>query len=242
MSSLRRPPIEFSFVSLFILFLFWLEFCHNKTSIYWAGDQGHRSIGLEEGARRARRRRIRWRQAMPSLSCGAMPSTEGSAQPSKHSRCRHPIPASPPSASSRSPRTTRVRAPLVSLGCGHRRATERSGLEPSSRRPAPSHQPSGFGSVRGLGFGVTPRALVSIDDSRLRPSTFTVEVIRVNERRHSKRRPFDDRVDDRTVGSIVKSYVPNERVPQTLGFPLAAQPLRRGDSLSPWCERAVPNQ
>ena len=32
MSSLRRPPIEFLFVSLFV------RVCHSKTSFYWAGD------------------------------------------------------------------------------------------------------------------------------------------------------------------------------------------------------------
>ena len=73
-------------VPLFILFLFVLEFCHNKIALLgcWAGDQGHRSVGLGKvrGARRARRRRNRWRQAMTPLSCGAMPPTEGSAQPS----------------------------------------------------------------------------------------------------------------------------------------------------------------
>ena len=82
MSSLRRPPIEFLFVSLFILFLFLLEFATVNLRFIGLVTQGHRSIGLEEGARRARRRRKRWRQALTPLSCGAMPPTEGSAQPS----------------------------------------------------------------------------------------------------------------------------------------------------------------
>ena len=38
MSSLRRPPTEFLFVSLFILFLFLFRVFHSKTSFYWAGD------------------------------------------------------------------------------------------------------------------------------------------------------------------------------------------------------------
>ena len=83
MSSLRRPPIEFLFGSLFIFVSLCLEFATVKL-LRFIGlvTQGHRSIGLEEGARRAQRRRNRWRQAMTSLACGAMPSTKGSVQPS----------------------------------------------------------------------------------------------------------------------------------------------------------------
>ena len=80
MPSLRRPPIEFLFVSLFILLLFLFGGFHRKVRFIGLVTQGHRSIGLEEGARRARRRRNRWLQAMAPLSCGAMLSTEGSAQ------------------------------------------------------------------------------------------------------------------------------------------------------------------
>ena len=140
----------------------------------------------------------------------------------QHSRCRHPIPASPPSASSRSPRTTRVRAPLVSLGCGHRRATERSGLEPSSRRPAPSHQPSGFGSVRGLGFGVTPRALVSIDD-------FTSEAFDLYGRSHPSQRALSIRRDgpSTTEPTTVRSAQSSRAMFLTRGSP------KPWDSLSP---------
>ena len=63
MSSVRRPPIECLFVSLFILFLFLFVVCRSETSFTGLVTQGHRSFGLEEGARRARRRRTRWRQA-----------------------------------------------------------------------------------------------------------------------------------------------------------------------------------
>ena len=97
-----------------------------------------------------------------------MPSTEGSAQPPTTLEVSSPIPASPPSASSRSPRTTRVRAQLVSLGCGHRRATKRSGLKPSSRRPAPSHRPSGSGSVAQLRCCSAHRCAGSIEPTRRR--------------------------------------------------------------------------
>ena len=77
MSSLRRPPIECLFVSLFILFLFLFVVCRSETLFTGLVTQGHRSFGLEESARRARRRRTRWRHAMASLSRGAMTSTEG---------------------------------------------------------------------------------------------------------------------------------------------------------------------
>ena len=81
-SSLRRPPIECLFVSLFIFVSLFGCSCRSETSFTGLVTQGHRIFGLEEGARRARRRRNRWRQAMASLSRDAMPSTEGSAQPS----------------------------------------------------------------------------------------------------------------------------------------------------------------
>ena len=59
-------------------------------------------------------------------------------------------------------------AALVSLGCGHRRATEGSGLYQTQPLNLPLGAPRranfSVGSVRGLGFGVTPRVLVSIGD------------------------------------------------------------------------------
>ena len=78
--------VLFFFFFLFCLFLFCFSFVWSFATIKLrfiglvTKATGHRSIGLEEGARRARRRRNRWRQAMAPLSCGAMPSTEGSAQ------------------------------------------------------------------------------------------------------------------------------------------------------------------
>ena len=68
--------------SFYFVFLFLFVVCRSETSFTGLVAQGHRSFGLEEGARRARRRRTRWRQAMTPLFRGAMPSTEGSAQPS----------------------------------------------------------------------------------------------------------------------------------------------------------------
>ena len=131
--------LVFSFVSLLFVSLFVSEFATVKLRFIGLVTKGHRSIGLEEGAKRARRRRNRWRQAMTSLSCDAMPSTDGSAQPSttlevssSHPRVSPfgvlPFPAYHSFPSTAGLRTTRLRAPLVSLGCGHRRATERSGL------------------------------------------------------------------------------------------------------------------
>ena len=67
---------------LLVCFSVCFRVCHSKTSFIGLVTKGHRSIGLEEGARRARRRRNRWHQAMTPLSRGAIPSTEGSAQPS----------------------------------------------------------------------------------------------------------------------------------------------------------------
>ena len=149
-----------------------------------------------------------------------MPSTEGSAQPSttlevssSHPRISSfgvlPFPAyhSCPSTAGLS----RVRAPSSNreVGAG----------EPSSRRPAPSHQPSGFGSVRGLGFGVTPRALVSIDEfdgskafdlwyGRSHPSRTSVDI----------RRDGPSTTEPTTVRSAQSSRAMflNERVPQTV--------------------------
>jgi hypothetical protein len=152
----------------------------------------------------------------------------------QHSRCRHPIPASPPSgvlpfpAYHSSPSTaglSRVRPPSSNREVG---TLSDSALEPSSRRPAPN-QRLAVGSVRGLGFGVTPRALVSMRE-RTRPSTPLLVVRRSHPSFRplrsvpSERRPFDDRADEKVpqsklsfllVGSIVKSHVPKREGPST---------------------------
>mgnify|MGYP006056599241 CR=1 FL=1 len=117
----------------------------------WLVTQGHRSIGLEEGARRARRRRNRWRQAMASLSCDIMPSTEGSAQPSTTLEVSSSHPRVPPFGHSRS------RVSLVSellrwslSGAATVEQPRRSELYQTqplnlpSRRPAPGRQPIRF--------------------------------------------------------------------------------------------------
>ena len=207
MSPLRRPPIEFHFCFSFILFLFLFRVCHNKTSFYWAGDPRSQEY-------RPRRRRCEagpaapkpmapgsgvtflWRHAVDRRFGAAVDNTR---------RCRHPIPASllrplP------FPRFTRVRAtPMVSLGCGYRRAAERSGLyqtQPLNLPLGALHRAInlyGFGSVRGLGFSVSPRALVSVRE-RTRPSTFPLIVVgrsypslRPMRSLASERRPFSDR-------------------------------------------------
>ena len=168
MSSLRRPPIECLFVSLFILFLFLFVVCRSETSFTGLVTQGHRSFGLEEGARRARRRRTRWRQAMTSLSRGAMSSTEGSAQPSTTLEVSSSHPRVSSFGHSRSPRSLMPEFPLVSSPVRPPSSSREVGtlsdsaLEPSSRCPAADHEPTVLGSVRGLGFGVSPRALVSV--------------------------------------------------------------------------------
>ena len=151
MSSLRRPPIEFLFGSLFILFLLFGS-CHSKTNRFIGlVTQGHRSFGLGKGARRARRRRNRWRQAMTSLSGDAMPSTEGSAQPSTTLEASSSHPRVPPFGHSRS------RVSLVSellrwslSGAATVEQPRRSELYQTqplnlpSRRPAPGRQPIRF--------------------------------------------------------------------------------------------------
>ena len=213
MSSLRRPPIEFLFCVSFYFVSLCLEFCHNKTSFYWAGDprsQEHRPTIVEKGARRARRRRNRWRQAMASLSCVAMPSTEGSAQPST-TLGGAVIPSPRPSFGHSRSRVLLVPELLrmVSVGCGHHRAAERPGLYQTQPLNLPLGAPRravdlcGFGSVRGLWFGVSPRALVSVRE-RTRPSTFPLIVVgRSNPSRRPtcgrwlrERRPFSDRAVD----------------------------------------------
>ena len=95
----HRVSLWFSFHFCFSLY----RVCHSKTNRFIGQvTQGHRSIGLEEGARRAQRRRNRWRQAMTSLSCDAMPSTKGSVQPSTTLEVSSSHPRVPPSGHSRS--------------------------------------------------------------------------------------------------------------------------------------------
>ena len=167
MSSLRRPPIEFLFCFSLFVSLSFFRVCHSKTLFCWAGDprsQEYRprrrceaGLAVPKPMAPGNGATLSWRHAADRRFGAAADNTR---------RCRHPIPASPLSARLPFPRFTRVRAtPVVSLGCGRRRATERSGLYQThpmnlpSGRPAPGRQPVRFGSVRGLGFGVSPRAL-----------------------------------------------------------------------------------
>ena len=82
MSSLRRPPIEVLFLFPFYLFLFLFVVCRSKTSFYLAGDPRSQEFRPGRRCEAGPAAPNRWRQAMTSLSCDAMPSTEGSAQPS----------------------------------------------------------------------------------------------------------------------------------------------------------------
>ena len=178
---------------------------------------------------------LSWRHAVDRRFGAAVDSTR---------RCRHPIPASllrplP------FPRFTRVRAtPVVSLGCGHRRATERSGLyqtQPlnlplgASRRAVSLY---GFGSVRGLGFGVSPRALVSVRErtnqafdlpttrGRQKPSEPSAYAA-VSFGETTLRRP-----SLQPIRSALSSRTPNREVPQPMLRLLSRlAPLRRRNSL-----------
>ena len=167
MSSLRRPPIECLFVSLFILFLFLFVVCRSETSFTGLVTQGHRSFGLEEGARRARRRRTRWRQDMTPLSRGAMPSTEGSAQPSTTLEVSSSHPRVSSFGHSRSPRSLVPEFPLVSSPVRPPSSNREVGtlsdsaLEPSSRCPAPTMNQQFLDRFEDLGL-VSPRALSSL--------------------------------------------------------------------------------
>ena len=141
-----------------------------------------------------------WRHAVDRRFGAAVDNTR---------RCRHHIPASllrPLTF----PRFALFRAtPMVPLGCGHRRAAERSGLYQTQPlnlalgAPRRAINPYGFGSARGgLGVGVSPRAHVSVRE-RTRPSTFPLIVV---DRSHpslrpmrplaSERRSFSDRAVD----------------------------------------------
>ena len=178
-----------------------------------------------------------WRHAVDRRFGAAVDNTR---------RCRHPIPASllrplP------FPRFTRVRAtPMVSLGCGHRRAAERSGLYQTQPLNLPLGAPRrainlyGFGSVRGLGFGVSPRALALCERTneafdlptnrgRQKPSEPSAYAV-VGFGRDD---PSPTEPSTYAVGSVVKGHGPDREGPTTdvETAPLASQPLRRRDSL-----------
>jgi hypothetical protein len=181
---------------------------------------------------------------MTSLSRDAMPSTEGSAQPSTTLN----VSSSHPRVSSFRPLPfpafTRDRVPAGLLSgaatVGYREVwtLSDSALEPSSRRPAPTMNQQFLGRFEDLGLA-SPRALVSVRE-RTRSSSFhyswSVGVLRsfgLCGRWLPVGRPFDDRADDHTVGSIVKGHVPEREGPTTdvETPPLASQPFRRKDSL-----------
>ena len=162
----------------------------------------------------------------------------------QHSRCRHPIPASPLFGHSRSPRSLVPEFPLVSspvrppLRNREVGTLSDSALEPSSRCPAPTMNQQFLDRFEDLGL-VSPRALSLCERTNL---VFVLPLL-VAGRGHpklrpmrslvSERRPFDDRADDRTVGSIVKGHVP-KREGSTTDVetpPLASQPFRRKASL-----------
>ena len=198
MSSLRRPPIEFLFCSSFICFSFCFRVCHSKTSFYWAGDprsQEYRPRRRCEAGPAAPKpmapgngATFLWRHAVVRRFGAAVDNTRSSEVSSSHfsASLLWPLPF---------PLFARVRAtPMVSLGCGHRRAAERSpGLyptqrfEPSSRRSAPVYQPTrSWLGPRTLGLVSPPRALVSARE-RTRPSTFPLIVV---GRSHPSLRPM----------------------------------------------------
>ena len=133
--------------------------------------QGHGSFGLEEDTRRARRRRNRWRQAIMSLSRDAMPSTEGSAQPSTTLEVSSSHPRISSFGHSRSPRSLVPELPLVSLGCGHRRATERSGLYQTQPLNLPLGAPRRAINLHGFGLGSRTWVWCLPARSRLRKRT-----------------------------------------------------------------------
>ena len=96
--------------------------------------------------------------------------------------CRHPIPA-PPFRPLPFPCFARVRGtPMVSLGCGHRRATERSGLYQTQPLNLPFGAPRRRFNLYGFRLGsrtwvwCLPRTLTSAVRIRTRPSTFLLLV------------------------------------------------------------------
>ena len=130
MSSLRRPPIEFLFVSLFFLFSLFFRVCHSKPSFYWAGDprpQEYRPRRRCEAGPAAPKPMapgngvtFLWRHAVDRRFGAAVDNT----------RTGVVIPSPRPSFGHSRSRVSLVSELLrmVSLGCGHRRAAERSGL------------------------------------------------------------------------------------------------------------------
>jgi hypothetical protein len=96
-----------------------------------------------------------------------------------------------------------------------------SALEPSSRRPAPTMNQKFLGRFEDLGLASSAR-------SRLRGRTNEVFVLPLLVVGRVLRafglygrwlpvgRPFDDRADDHTVGSIVKDHVPEREGPTTM--------------------------
>ena len=237
---MRRPPIEFLFGSLFVLFLLFGS-CRSKTNRFIGlVTQGHRSFGLGKGARRARRRRNRWRQAMTSLSGDAMPSTEGSAQPSTTLEASSSHPRVPPFGHSRS------RVSLVSellrwslSGAATVEQPRRSELYQTqplnlpSRRPAPA--------VNLYGFGLGSRTWVwcltrSLPGAQTRTSTSPLFVVgrshpnlRPKRSLVLERRPFNNRAFD-LYGRLCRQGL-HSRGPTTDVGTSRLAPLRRGGSL-----------
>ena len=170
MSSLRRPPIEFLFVSLFILFLFLFVVCRSKTfPFYLAGDPRSQEF-------RPRRRceagpaapkpmapgndaTFSWRHAVDRRFGAAVDNTRGVVIPSPHLLLRPlPFPAFH-SCPSYSAGLSRVRPPSSNREVG---TLSDSALEPSSRCPAPGRQPiTVLARFEDLGL-VSPRALSSL--------------------------------------------------------------------------------
>ena len=154
MSSLRRPPIGFLFCFSFICFSFCFGVCNSKTSFYWADDP------------RSQEYRPRRRCEADSAAPKPMAPCNDATLPWRHTvdrrfgaaventrRCRYPIPASPLRPLP-FPRFTCVRAtPVVSLGCGHRRATERSGLYQTQPLNLPLGAPRRAVNLYGFGLG-----------------------------------------------------------------------------------------
>ena len=110
MSSLRRSPIGFLFVSLFIVFLFLFRVCHSKTSLYWAGDpmpQEYRPRRRCEAGPAAPKPMapgngvtFLWRHAIDRRFGAAVDNTR---------RCRHPGAPAPENT---------LRSLITSLKCG----------------------------------------------------------------------------------------------------------------------------
>ena len=175
-----------------------------------------------------------------------MPSTEGSAQPpttlevsSSHPRISSfgvlPFPRDP----------TRVRVPLVSLWCGHRRATERSGLYQTQPLNHPLGAPRRAINLHGFWLGLRTWVWCLPARSRLyertnevfglpttrgqsrspEPSAYTVVGFGETTLRRPSRRPY---------GRLYRQGPCSKREGPTTDVeapPLASQPLRRRTSL-----------